>query len=118
MPCLGKFKRKVSRILGGVATGLLLIGLACGAAATATPSLPVAQVATPTPAVRPAATLTPAAAPVAAPIPASSVSPGKITLLTNNLATERFDATYGTLGRDYVHIHGSLIASDVKGGAK
>ena len=39
MQSLCKFKASVYRVLGSVATGLLLVGVACGAAATATPGL-------------------------------------------------------------------------------
>ena len=64
MQSLGKSKLNVSRILGAGATGLLLVGVACGAAATATPVLtkapqpPAAQPATPAPTTRLAATRT------------------------------------------------------------
>ena len=119
---LGKFMPQASQVLAGVAIGLLLLAVSCGAAATATPrpadtpGRPVAQVATPTPAARPAATLAPIAAPVSTPIPTSAVSPGKVTWMIGSFGSERFDYTFNPGGgHDYARqIHGFLISSDVK----
>ena len=110
---LGKFKLKVASILGGVATGLCLAGVACGAAATATPPL----TRPPTPgapvvAARPTPTVTPA--PTTA--PAAKVNPGKLTIMVGDLANERFDNVFvgGTPGlKNYSQlVHGFLINSN------
>jgi hypothetical protein len=58
-----KFKLKASLILGGVATGLLLVGVACGTTAPAEPA--TAPDVTPAP----VAEATPAVASVAEPTP-------------------------------------------------
>ena len=123
MQSLGKFQLKVCRTFGWVATGLLLVAVACGAAATATPrpadtpSAPVAQ--GPTPAL--AATPTPTAAPTPTPVAASAVNPGKVTWMVANFANERFDSAFvpGSGGQDYGRIlHAFLVSSDVKEGTR
>ena len=103
MQSFGKFKPIICRILVGVATGLLLVAVACGAAATATPRPadtprpPVAQVATPAPTLAAVATPVPKAAPTPTPIPApaAKVHPGKLTIMVGHLSNERFDYTFG-----------------------
>ncbi len=116
MLSFGKFKPEVSQILSGVATGLLLVGVACGAAATATSTPPVVQVATPVPTARLAATPSPTRAPT--PIAAPAVNPGKVTLMVASFGNERFDATYGsTVGKEYHKaFHGFLLSWDFKDG--
>ena len=90
----GKFEPKVSLIMGGVAAGLLLVGVACGAAATATP--PVVRTATPTPTLAAVATPVAPVAPIPTPItgPAAKVNPGKLTIMVGDLGSERFDGTF------------------------
>jgi peptide/nickel transport system substrate-binding protein len=55
-----------------------------------------------------------------APSPAEvEVNPGKVTLLTEQFGTERFDPVFGTIGVDYARqFHGFLIASDVEDGRR
>ena len=122
---LGKFNPKVSQMLVGVATGLLLAGVACGAAATATPqptntpSPPLAQVATPAPTARPVAAPTATAAPTPAPVPAPAVSQGKVTVMIGSFANERFDRIFNSGGNDYARlIHAFLLDSDVQDGRR
>ena len=123
MRFLGKLRRESSQALGAGIALTLLLAVACGAAATATPAPtgtpqpPVAQVATPTPAAKPAAAPTATPIPALGRTPAPAVSPGKVTLMTSNLGTERFDGTYGSMGTDYGRaIHGFLVSWDLKDG--
>jgi peptide/nickel transport system substrate-binding protein len=111
---------------------LLLLVVACGAAATATPAAPAAKApAAPAaaqpaaPAAKPAAPAAPVAAvptpaPVAKPAPAASVNPGKVTWMMTGFGTERFDPAYASSsGHDYGRIvHGFLFSSDVKDGSR
>ena len=128
MQSFGKFKLQVSQILGGVATGLLLVGVACGAAATATPrptdtpGPPVAQGATPTLAATPTPTRVATATPVptSAPVAAPAVSPGKLTIMVGGMGNERFDPAFGGGGvTSYGRIlHAFIISSGVKEGRR
>jgi ABC-type transport system substrate-binding protein len=115
MQSFGTFKPKVALILGGVATGLLLLGMACGAAATATPPLTSAPTSG-TPVV--AAGPTPTAIPAPTTAPAEPVVHlGKVTIMIGNFGNERFDQVFNYGGDDYGRlIHAFLIASDVKDG--
>jgi ABC-type transport system substrate-binding protein len=115
---VGHFQPKFSHILGGVATCILLLAVACGAAAPA----PAAQEAPKPPAEKPAApaaaapkaTTAPTPAPVAS---APKVHPGKVTLLVGDFGTERFDTTYGTTGKDIRKtFHGHLTSWDLVDG--
>ena len=114
MQSLGMFKLNVSQIFGGMAAGLLLAAIACGAAATATraptkASQPVvAQPQAPSAAAVPAATAVPA--PTSTPAPA--VNPGKLTWMAANWGAGRFTTHFsGTPGNTYGKIlHGFLIA--------
>ena len=83
---LGKIELKVSQILAGVATGLLLVGVACGAAATATPASTNGRqptAARPLPSTALAATAS--ATPAPTPAPAAKVNPGKLTIMVGDL---------------------------------
>ena len=119
MHSLRKFKPKVSQFLGGTATVLLLVGVACGAAATATPGpAALAPGATPTPGR--VATAAPVAqvAPISTPTtgPAAKVNPGKLTIMAGELANEQFDNTFSTgqPGARYYRriLHGFLISDN------
>ncbi len=122
MQSLDKFKPSVIRFLSWVAAGLLLVGVACGAAATATPAPDkpaqpsAAQPAAPaSPAA--AATPVPKAAPTTAPVPAAAVvNPGKLTWMTGGWGSERFDYNFSTFaGSNFARIlHGWLIATNEK----
>ena len=111
MQSLGKFKLNVSRILGGMATGLLLLGMACGAAATATPP--------PTSATTPGAPVVPAGpTPTAAPAPTTApaapvVHPGKLSWMIADWGNGRFDSSFAAgVGNNYGRIiHGFLIVT-------
>src|SRR5687768_13348475 len=88
---------------------LLLLAMACGGAAQ-----PADQQAADSPAFQPPVVTATAAVPttVAQPTPASqevTVQPGKVTLLTEQFGTERFDPVFGTIGVDYSRqFHGFL----------
>ncbi len=119
MQSLGKFKLYVSQILGGIIMVLMLAGLACGTAATATPA--------PTKATQPAATqpLAPTApgavgTPAPTPAPAAAVNPGKVTWMIGGFGNERFDPTFtASNSQDYTRqIHGFLISSNVEEGRR
>ena len=71
MQSLGKFRLNVSRILGGVATGLMLVGVACGAAATAIPA--------------PTASRAPGATAALLPTPTATPQPAKVTSAKDNV---------------------------------
>ncbi len=103
-----KFEPKVSLILGGVAAGLLLVGVACGTSATATP--PVVRTATPTPTLAAVATPVAPVAPIPTPItgPAAKVNPGKLTIMVGDLGSERFDGTF-LGGRPGGHNYGRIL---------
>jgi peptide/nickel transport system substrate-binding protein len=96
---------------------LLVLTVACGSTAQ-----PADQQAAASPAVQTPVVAATAAAPttVAQPTPApqeATVQPGKVTLLTEQFGTERFDPVFGTIGVDYSRqFHGFLISSDVKDG--
>ena len=115
MQSLGKFKSQVSQILGGVATGLLLAAVACGAAATATPAPTSAPLPT---AVQPATSAAVATAtPAPAVKPAVAVNPGKLTIMVGYVGNERFDRLFvdGTGAEIYGRImHGFLISTSEK----
>jgi ABC-type transport system substrate-binding protein len=118
MRSLSKFQTKSFQLSGLGAALALLLAVACGTAATATPPLTSAPTSG-TPVVAPGPTPTAAPAPTTAakePI----VSPGKVTWMVGSFANERFDLTFtGGGGGDYGRqIHGFLIASDVKEGSK
>ncbi len=116
------FDRVNGNVLPGLVlavTTLLLAGVACGTAATATPA--------PTQAAQPVATQPLAAtapAPVATgkpaptPVPAAQVHPGKLTIMVGDFGPERFDtlfATGGQGGRNYGRImNGFLISANEK----
>ena len=89
MQSFGKFKPQVFQILAGVAAGLLLVGVACGAAATAKPS-PTSAPTPGAPVVVARPTLT--ATPTSTPAPAKPVvNPGKVTIMVGDLGDKRFD---------------------------
>ena len=118
MQSLGKFKANVSQILGGVAAGLLLVEVACGAAATATPLPPTAAPVTPSKAVGLA---TPTSVPTPTPaLAAPAVSPGKVTWMIGSFGNERFDYTISAGGgHDYARqLHAFLISSDEQDGKR
>jgi ABC-type transport system substrate-binding protein len=103
----------------------LMLGVACGAAATATPApakAPQPAAAQPPAPAAPvgAATPVPKAAPAATPVPASAVNPGKVTWMFTGFGSERFDPAYASgSGHDYGRIlHAFLFSSDVKDGSR
>ena len=115
---LDSFKPNVIRFVGRVAAGLLLVGVACGAAATATPP--------PTKATQPAvstaeavsATPVPTATPIPAlaPTPAPAVNPGKVNWMMSGWGNGRFTYNYGVGGgNNYGRImQGYLITTNEK----
>lgn len=113
--------KKLTMLLGLI----LVLAVACGGAAPATPEPIVAPAADTGPAAEPTAASVESAASqptpdpqITAPPPQVEVNPGRVTLLTEDFGTERFDPVYGTIGVDYNRLfHGFLIASDVKDGA-
>ena len=121
MGLFGKLTRKSSQALGAGIAPVLLLVVACGAAATATPTTPPADTsrATTAPTARaavPTATPAVAAAPTAA---APTVNPGKVTWMIANFDNERFDQAFAIRGDDYARqIHAFLITSDVKDGLR
>jgi len=105
---------------------ILLLAVACGAAATPTPApaakptpAPAAKP-TPAPAAKPTAPAAPVAAPQAtaaptpvAPTAAPAVNPGKVKLLVGDFGSERFDTNYGSTGKEIrKNFHGHLTAWD------
>ena len=126
MQFLPGFKATFPRVLGGVATGLMLLGMACGTEPTAiprptdAPPPPAAQAADapPPPAAQaadapppPAAQVAdappppaaqqpvPTAAAASTPIPDSPiVSPGKVTLMVGNFGSQLFDNLQSGIG--------------------
>ncbi|MBM3943685.1 MAG: ABC transporter substrate-binding protein [SAR202 cluster bacterium] len=129
----GRFGLKTLKVVVPVLL-LSLLAVACGTAATATPSpKPTAAAPTssataptalpvPTPTVAaPAAGVAPTAVPAtAAPPAAPVVNPGKVTWMMTGFGTERFDPAYASSsGHDYGRIvHTFLFSSDVKDGAR
>jgi peptide/nickel transport system substrate-binding protein len=116
MHSLSKIKPKSFQLSGlGAALALLLV-VACGTAATATPG--------PTQATQPAATtatlsVVPTATPISALGPTSTagtVNPGKLTWMTAGWGSERFTFNFGVGGgNNYARIlHGWLIATNEK----
>jgi hypothetical protein len=104
--------------------GLTLVLLvACGSAAepTSVPDPTATQAADTAPAVEPTApvageTSQPTATPQVASLPGEvEVNPGRVTLLTEQFGTERFDPVFGTIGVDYARqFHGFLISTEVE----
>jgi peptide/nickel transport system substrate-binding protein len=117
MRYLLEFSSRPWRITFPMFALLLVLAVACGSAAQ-----PADQPAADSPAIQPPVVAATTAAPtmVAQPTPASqeaTVQPGKVTLLTEQFGTERFDPVFGTIGVDYSRqFHGFLISSDVKDG--
>ena len=118
MKFFGKAQLKFSQILALGFVLVLLLGVACGTAATATPPPGTAPPATPPKAGGlPTATSGPTPTPgLAAPV----VHPGKLTWMVGSLGNERFDYTFSAqAGHDYARqIHAFLISSDVKEGRR
>src|SRR5919106_5235560 len=102
----------------------LALVIACGGAPAApdptatSPAAPASDAAPTTAPTAPVAsdTAQPTSTPQMAPSPAEvEVNPGRVTLLTEDFGTERFDPVFGTIGVDYARqFHGFLIASDVE----
>jgi ABC-type transport system substrate-binding protein len=108
---LSKFKLKVSQILGGVAAGLLLVGVACG---TAAPTEPTAAAPQATPALVAGATPTPTPQVAAAP-PEVEVHPGKVTRMVTIFGNERFHGVYTSpTSEAHQAVHGTLFSTDVE----
>jgi peptide/nickel transport system substrate-binding protein len=92
----------------------LVLAVACGSA-------PAAPESTTAPATEP--TAAPVESPTAQPTPIPEmaappadveVNPGKVTWMTGDFGSERFDAAFGGFGKQYAQlIHGYLIGSDV-----
>ena len=125
MHSLGKFRLNVSQTMVGVAAGLLLVGVACGAAATATPQATAspqpaaaAAVSGPTPTVVRAATPVPTAAavPSLTPAPAPKIDLGKVTIMEGEFGIERFDPVFVPGGAGFANysriLQGQLIATN------
>jgi peptide/nickel transport system substrate-binding protein len=96
---------------------IMILTVACGGAPAAPePTAASAPATEPTAAPTESEPSQPSATPQAADAPAEvEVNPGRVTLLTEDFGTERFDPVYGTIGVDYNRLfHGFLIASDVK----
>lgn len=89
---------------------VLAVGVACGSAAP--PALePTVSPAETTAAPTVSETSQPTPTPQMAVPPAGvEVNPGKVTLMTNDLGTERFDGTYASMGQDYAR-HSTVSAS-------
>jgi ABC-type transport system substrate-binding protein len=106
----------------------LALAVACGSAPAApdptatSPAAPASDAAPTTAPTAPVAsdTAQPTSTPQMAPSPAEvEVNPGKVTLLTEQFGTERFDPVFGTIGVDYARqFHGNPIASDVEDGRR
>ena len=111
MQSLKMLNPKVSRILGGMAIGLWLLGLACGGAATATPP-PTSALTPGTPVV--GARPTPTATPAPTPAPAAKVNPGKLTIMVGDFGPERFDSVFSQVGgtHNYGRIIGGFLISN------
>jgi len=110
---LNKFKLDVSRILGGLTMGLLLVGVACGAAATATPP-PTSAPTSGTPVV---IGPTPTAALASTPAPNEPiVSTGKVIWMAPGWGSERFDVNFGgSAGNNHGKLwQGFLVATNDK----
>ncbi len=122
----GKFKLNLSRILGGLAVGLLLAGIACGAAATATPpptrapQVTAAPVSTTAPAATVAAAPAAPAAPKATPVPAPpaakapTVHPGKVTFMVGGWEAGRMFPLHIVSHVHGMILHGFLVSSNEK----
>jgi peptide/nickel transport system substrate-binding protein len=105
----------------------LLLVVACGAAATATPAPPAAKAPAAPAAAQPVAPAAPAAAPTAVPkaaptsVPAPAaavVNPAKLTWMIAGWGAERFDSVLAGTGgtNQFVRLmHGFLIAANQKG---
>jgi ABC-type transport system substrate-binding protein len=92
----------------------ILVAVACGSAAapaieTGT-TAPAAAVAVPTSVSQPTA--------AGEAMGETTVDPGRVVLLTEQLGTERFDPVFGSIGVDYARqFHGFLISSGVQDGS-
>jgi peptide/nickel transport system substrate-binding protein len=95
---------------------IMVLAVACGTAAPAAPDSTAAPAVEPTTAA--GETSQPTSTPqVAAPPSEVKVNPGKVTLMANDLGTERFDGTYGSMGQDYARaFHGFRVSWDIKNG--
>ncbi len=95
---------------------IMVLVVACGTAAPAAPDSTAAPAVEPTTAA--GETSQPTSTPqVAAPPSEVKVNPGKVTLMANDLGTERFDGTYGSMGQDYARtFHGFRVSWDFKDG--
>ena len=108
----------VLRILLGLT---LVLALACGSAAPATPTTASAPATEPTAAPAESEPSQPTATPQAAAAPAEvEVNPGKVTQMIGSFGNERFDTTFtSAAGRDYLtQIHATLISSEIRDGRK
>ncbi len=123
MQRLSKLRMTTYQLLSAGCTLALLLAVACGTSATATPGASPTSAPTAATGVTPIATKasTPAATAVPTTVPSSSaVSPGKVTWMIGSFGNERFDYTFSAAsGHDYGRqIHGFLIDSDVKAGRR
>src|ERR671914_227233 len=97
---------------------IMVLAVACGTAEapdpTAMPEATSAPADEPTAAPGVGETSQPTPTPGMAVPPAEvEVNPGKVTLMTNDLGTERFDGTYGSMGQDYARtFHGFRVSWD------
>jgi peptide/nickel transport system substrate-binding protein len=116
-----------ARILMALLGLTLILAVACGSAAPATPESTATQAADTAPAAEPTAapvegdTSQPTSTPQAAAPPAEvEVNPGKLTWMVGDFGNERFDATFaGGKNDDYARqIHAFLVSSDAKDGQR
>ena len=119
---VNKWFKKPTAISLIALTLVLLLAVACGSAAAPETDITAPDTAAPDT----AAPDTAAAAPTAVPEPIAAaaeveVHPGKVTWLTSNLGSERFDNAFdsGGAGRQYAElIHGFMIDSDMIDGRR
>lgn len=114
MQSIRKLMPKVSHLFGGVAAGiLLLVVVACGTEATATPVPTTAEPVTAQPVT---AQPVPAATAVSAADIEAEINPGKVTWLTPTFGTERMHAIFASPLKASPYaplVHDWLIKSDV-----
>ena len=123
MQRLSKLRMTTYQLLSAGCTLALLLAVACGTSATATPGASPPSAPTAATGVTPIATKasTPAATAVPTTVPSSSaVSPGKVTWMMGNFGNERFDYTFSSAGgQEYARqVQAYLISSDVKDGRR
>ena len=112
MQRLGRLRITTYRLLSAGCTLALLLAVACGASATATPGAKATSTPVATKASAPAATV------VATTVPSSSaVNPGKLTWMTAGWGNGRFTYNFSTSGGGNFYgkiLHGYLIATNQK----